>query len=146
VSITVETDMERLPAPFPNHATPIRKRIAALKAFHERGVPAQATVSPLLPRVNPEQFARALSECCDRAILDHYLLGDGSPGGLRTRRTRFPEMLESAGFGAWNTLGKFWETKAVFDRIFGPERVLVSAEGFNAVGKTGIKETQREAT
>lgn len=139
VSMTVETDMERIPG-LPNHATPLPKRIAALKVFRERRVQTQAAVSPLLPLTDPVRFARTLSECCNRVILDHYLLGDGSAGGLRTRRTRFPEMLESAGLGEWNTLEKFWATKAVFDRILGPGRVLVSAEGFNAVGTSGPKE------
>lgn len=134
VSVTVETDMERLPDPFPNHATPIRKRLAALKAFRERGVPTQATVSPLLPLADPERFAGELGSVCDRVILDHYLLGDGSPGGLRTKRTEFPAALTAAGYDEWNRLEKFWEVKAVFEQVLGPDRVLVSAEGFNAVG------------
>lgn len=134
VSITVETDMERLPG-FPNHATPIRKRMEALRLFHQARVPAQTTVSPLLPLADPERFAGELGEVTDRVILDHYMLGDGTPGGLRTKRTKFPQMLEAAGFGEWNRLEKFWEVKAVFDRVLGPERVLVSAEGFNAVGR-----------
>jgi hypothetical protein len=43
-------------------------------------------------------------------------------------------MLEAAGFGEWNRLEKFWEVKATFERVLGPGRVLVSAEGFNEVG------------
>jgi DNA repair photolyase len=135
VSITIETDRERIPG-FPNHATPIRKRLATLKEFHAAGVLTQATVSPLLPLADPEAFAQELSTACDRVVLDHYLLGDGSPGGLRTKRTRFPELLEQAGFGEWNHLDKLWEVKAIFDRILSPGRVLVSAEGFNSVGET----------
>jgi DNA repair photolyase len=153
VSITVETDRERLPAPFPNHATPIKKRIAALKAFRERGVLTQATVSPLLPLVDPERFAEKLGKVSDRIILDHYLLGDGSPGGLRTKRTDFPERLEASGFGEWKELEKFWEVKATFDRVLGPERVLVSADGFNAIGgaattpaPAAVQETPAPAT
>jgi DNA repair photolyase len=133
LSVTVETDRDRIPG-FPGHATPIRKRLAALRAFRAAGVPTQAAVSPLLPLADPEAFARELGQACDRVILDHYLLGDGSQG-LRTRRTGFPEMLEAAGFGAWNDLDKFWEVKAGFDRVLGPGRVLVSSEGFNSVGR-----------
>src|SRR5207248_96342 len=36
VSVTAETDMDRIPG-LPNHATPVRKRIAALRAFREAG-------------------------------------------------------------------------------------------------------------
>jgi len=136
VSVTVETDMQRLPG-FPNHATPIRKRIAALKIFRERGVRTQATASPLLPLAEPGRFAEELGSACDRVVLDHYLLGDGSPGGLRTKRTRFPEMLERAGFGEWNHLAKFWEVKATFEQVLGAGRVLVSKDGFNAVNSAG---------
>jgi hypothetical protein len=125
--------MERVPG-FPNHATPIRKRISTLKEFHSLGVPTQVTVSPLMPLADVERFARNLGEVCDRVILDHYLLGDGSPGGLRTMRTNFPELLEASGFGEWNRLDKFWDVKATFERVLGPDRVLVSAEGFNTVG------------
>jgi hypothetical protein len=88
-----------------------------------------------LPLADPERFARHLHAACDRVVLDHYLLGDGSKNGLRTRRTPFPRMLEEAGFGEWNRLEKFREVKAVFDGVFGPARVLVSMAGFNAVGK-----------
>jgi DNA repair photolyase len=133
VSVTVETDMERLPG-FPNHATPIRKRIAALKTFRQHGVPTQATISPLLPLADPERFATELGAVCNRVVLDHYLLGDGSPGGLRTKRTRFPEMLEKAGFGEWNHLEKFWQVKATFENVLGAGRVLISKDGFNGVG------------
>jgi hypothetical protein len=43
-------------------------------------------------------------------------------------------MLEAAGYAEWNRLEKFSEVKVTFDRILGPGRVLVSAEGFNSVG------------
>src|SRR5262249_30478924 len=91
LSMTVETDMERLPG-LPQHATSPKKRVDTLREFKERGVRTQATVSPLLPVADPEQFARDLGDACDRVILDHYLLGDGSPNGLRTKRTAFPQL------------------------------------------------------
>lgn len=138
LSMTVETDQERLRG-FPNHATSPRKRLATLKTFRDAGVPTKAAVSPLLPLADPERFAHDLGEACDRVILDHYLLGDGSRGGWRTKRTPLPAMLEEAGYGEWNRLEKFWEVKTIFDRVLGPGRVLVSAEGFNDVGKPVTK-------
>src|SRR5262249_58770432 len=48
VSLTVETDMDRVPG-LPPHASPPARTLVVLEAFRARGIPAQATVSPLLP-------------------------------------------------------------------------------------------------
>lgn len=132
VSITVETDMERI-LNFPPHPSPPVERIETLKRFREAGVQSQATISPLLPLVDPEQFAKALNTACDRVIIDHYEFGDGTHGA-RTRRTNFPQLLEQAGFGEWNNKEKLWEIRDILAGVLGEDRVLVSAEGFNAVG------------
>ena len=132
VSITVETDYERLPG-LPPHSSSPADRIEALKTFRSSGVPTQATCSPMCPIEDLPAFANALDEAGDRIICDHYLLGDGSKHGLRTKRTRFPQMLEEAGFGAWNTLEKFFEVVEYFKGVLGEHRVLVSAAGFNTV-------------
>lgn len=130
VSLTIETDQENLPG-FPPHASSPAERVATLGRFREAGVPTQATASPLLPLANVTQFARTLGEVANRVILDHYLLGDGSPGGLRTKRTDFPQRLALAGLDEWNTLAKFWEVVDVFREILGEDRVLISQDGFN---------------
>ena len=131
VSITVETDMERIEG-FPPHPSSPAKRITTLKHFKDVGVQTQATVSPLCPIEDVPLFAENLRDACDRVIFDHYLLGDGS-SGLRTKRTQFPEMLTEAGYGEWNTLEKFDEVVKVFKQFLGTERVLISADGFNAI-------------
>ena len=133
VSITVETDMDPVPG-FPRHASPPSRRLEVLRAFRARGIATQAAVSPLLPLADPAGFARRLDQACDRVIVDHYLIGDGSPGGLRTRRTDFVRRLEEAGFGEWTSLDRLWEFRDLLSRVLGPSRVLVSCEGFNAVG------------
>jgi len=135
VSITCETDMERVPG-FPPHASSPRERLEVLKAFREAGVQTQATLSPLMPLSDPEAFARQLDAACVRVIVDHYLLGDGAKG-LRTKRTNFEQLLTQAGFGEWTKLEKMYEIRDLLSRVLGEERVLVSAEGFNAVGNTG---------
>jgi hypothetical protein len=99
-----------------------------------------------LPLAEPDKFAQDLGAACDRVVLDHYLLGDGSKHGLRTKRTGFPKMLEDAGFAEWNGLGKFWEVKGVFDRVLGPDRVLISADGFNSVGQAARREKNVDAS
>lgn len=133
VSITVETDMEHIPG-FPPHASSPACRLDVLEAFRARGIPTQATISPLLPLANPSAFARRLDAASDRVILDHFLIGDGSPGGWRTRRTGFPERLDAAGFGDWNDVSKLHEVRALLAAVLGEGRVLTSCEGFNTVG------------
>jgi DNA repair photolyase len=133
LSLTVETDMDRVPG-LPPHASPPSRRLNVLEAFRGRGIPTQATISPLLPLADPSAFARRLDAACDRVILDHYLIGDGSPGGWRTRRTGFPDRLAAAGFGEWNELSKLDEVRDLLASVLGADRVLVGCEGFNAVG------------
>jgi DNA repair photolyase len=132
VSITVETDMDPVPG-FPPHASRPAKRLETLKHFREAGVRTQATISPLMPLSNPQTFAYALDAACDRVVIDHYTLGDGSHGA-RTKRTNFLQLLEQAGFGEWASLDKLWEVRDLLSGVLGADRVLVSSEGFNAVG------------
>ena len=129
VSISVETDMERIPG-FPPHVASPKDRIRVIGKFHERGTKTRTTVSPLCPLHNTEKFAADVARVSEQIVLDHYLLGDGT-SGLRTMRTKFPEMLEAAGYGEWNSLEKFYEVVDVFRNAAGAERVSVSAEGFN---------------
>ncbi|MFO0889446.1 MAG: hypothetical protein U0790_09940 [Isosphaeraceae bacterium] len=132
VSVTIETDMASIPG-FPPHVCPPEGRLRVLELFRTSGVPTQATVSPLLPLADPEGFARRLDRAGDRIILDHFLIGDGSPGGSRTRRTTFIRRLESAGLGAWAELDRLWEFRDLAEGILGRERVLVSCDGFNTI-------------
>jgi DNA repair photolyase len=132
VSLTVETDRQSLPG-FPPHASSPARRLATLETFRAQGIPTQAAVSPLLPLADPQAFARRLDAACDRVVVDHYLIGDGSQNGWRTRRTRFAERLDQAGFGEWNSLAKLWEVRDLLVSVMGAGRVLVGCEGFNAV-------------
>jgi DNA repair photolyase len=133
VSLTVETDMDPVPG-LPPHASAPARRLDTLARFRARGILTQATLSPLLPLANPEAFAHRLSSACDRVIVDHYLIGDGSPNGWRTKRTTFAKQLEEAGFGAWNDLAKLWEIRNLLVQVLGESRVLVGCDGFNSVG------------
>ena len=64
----------------------------------------------------------------------YYLIGDGQPGGWRTRRSGFPERLLAAGLGQWNDLAKLHEVRDRLAGVLGADRVLVGCEGFKAVG------------
>jgi len=132
VNISIETDREDLGPGFPPHATRVADRIEALATLRAAGIPCAAVVAPLLPLDDAASFARRLGEAADHVILDHFLLGDGSPGGLRTRRTGFPDRLRAAGWEDWTTLERFEQVCEVFRRALGEERLGVSRQGFNA--------------
>jgi hypothetical protein len=115
----------------------VAARIAALRRFRERGVESVAVVSPLWPVADVELFARRLEEAADFVVLDHYLIGDGSRDGARTRRRlamagmSFPELLARAGYEEWTRLDSLERVKEAFLRVLGPERIGVSKEGFH---------------
>ena len=134
INITIETDKPTLPQGFPSQAYSPAVRIEALRTLKAAGLPTVATVSPLLPLDDPRKFARDLEAVCDRVILDHYLLGDGSPHGQRTKQTDLPRLLERAGYAEWSGLEIFEEVVTIFQEIFGAEdRVGVSRGGFNDI-------------
>ena len=54
-----------------------------------------ATVAPLLPIEAPGQFFSDLAERFDAIVIDHFIGGDGSAEGGRTRRTGLPVVMEA---------------------------------------------------
>ena len=131
VQVSVETDREEIPG-LPRHAFAPEERLDALRRIKMAGLRAVGVVAPLLPLADPEAFARRLDECCTSVIVDHYLVGDGSKQGARTKRRGLPATLEAAGLGAWTRIEALHEVAELFRSVLGPERVGVSAEGFNA--------------
>jgi len=136
--ISIETDREDMGPLFRRHAYPVRDRLDALRRLRERGIETVGVVSPLWPIDDVRGFASRLDEVCCYVVVDHWLVGDGSKGGARTRRrvvskdTTFPELLERAGFGDWTGLDALDRVVAVFRQILGEGRVGVSREGFLA--------------
>ena len=138
IQISVETDRDSLPG-FPRPAYSVDARLAALGTLRAQGLRTVGVVSPLMPLADPETFATRLGAVADDVILDHYLVGDGSPDGTRTRRRKahlddtVPNLLIAAGFEEWTRLDTFQAIVARFRRVLGTERVGVSADGFNRV-------------
>jgi len=130
VHITVETDRDALPG-FPPHAYSPEVRLAALREIKDAGLEAVGVVAPLMPLEDPVAFAQALDRSCSRVIVDHYLIGDGSREGARTKRRGAPDLLVAHGFERWTRLEVLDEVVAVFRGVLGDERVGVSKEGFN---------------
>jgi len=95
---------------------------------------AIGVVAPLLPLEDPARFAADLDRACSRVILDHYLIGDGSKQGARTKRRGLPGLLEREGFGAWTRLESLDRFAETCRRVLGEERVGISREGFCSVG------------
>ena len=99
-------------------------------------VETAAVVSPLWPIADVSGFARALERAASFVILDHYLIGDGSKDGSRTRRrlvmagVTFPDLLARAGYEEWTRLEALDRVRQTFLRVLGPDRLGVSREGF----------------
>ena len=130
--VSIETDRDRLPGTdLPPSASPVEKRIAAAAALKAAGLRVVATVSPLLPIAHPERFFLRLAEAADAVVIDHFIGGDGSPGGTgaRTRRTRLPLAMEQAEPRSV-TPAYLHEMTALARRILGPARVGVNIPGF----------------
>jgi DNA repair photolyase len=136
VQISVETDREDLGPMFRPHAYSIASRLEALRRLRGQGLETVGVVAPMWPLADPSSFAQRLGEACAFVVVDHYLLGDGSPGGARTSGrlaapgTTFPELLRRAGYEPWTRLEAFEQVVDLFRRVLGPERVGVSKEGF----------------
>jgi len=136
VQVSVETDRESLGPLFPRHAYPVAERIAALARLRARGVETAAVVSPLWPIVDVPGFARRLEEAASFVILDHYLIGDGSKDGSRTRGRlamagmSFPDLLARAGYEEWTRIEALDRVRDEFLKVLGPERLGISREGF----------------
>jgi DNA repair photolyase len=127
-SVTVGTDDDRVRRLLEPNAPGIALRVDALARLRAAGVATQAAVSPLLPG-DPERLARRLEPVADRVVVDDFFRGDGA-GGRRSRAAL--ERLRAAGFAAWAEPGYADDAITVFRRVFGAERVGVSAAGFAA--------------
>ncbi len=145
VQISVETDRESLGPPFPPHAYPVAARLEALAALRARGIRSVGVVAPLWPIADMAAFARRLEAACDFVVVDHYLLGDGSRDGARTRRRlalaggSFPDLLIAAGHEEWTRLESLERVAEVMRGILGPDRVGVSRQGFQDAARWAVQ-------
>ena len=127
-SLSITTDDDRVRRLLEPNAPGIALRIATLARLRAAGVRTQAAVSPLLPG-DPERLARRLEPLADRVVVDDFFRGDGA-GGRRSGAAL--ARLREAGFASWAEPGYADAAIATFRRVFGVERVGVSAAGFAA--------------
>lgn len=90
--LSIESDRDRLPG-LPPPASPVQARLAAARRMRELGLRVVVTVAPLLPIAEPDAFFAAIAASADAVVLDHFIGGDGTHDGSRTRRTALPEAI-----------------------------------------------------
>ena len=128
--VSIEGDRDRLPG-LPPPASSIEKRFSAAAKLKAAGLRVVATLSPLHPVADPERFFARLAETVDAVVIDHFIAGDGSPTGARTRRTPLP-LAMAAVDPASVTLAYRDQITAIARRHL-PNRVGVGVEGFGGV-------------
>lgn len=127
VSMTVETDREDIRKHFTPDAPPISARFKTLQLLADAGVPAQATIAPVLP--SSEAFPDKLLPLVNRVCVDDYFMGDGS-GGRRTRNLGIKSLYEKLGLEEWYDPSAY---RIVYDRlkhVFPADQVYLSQKGF----------------
>jgi DNA repair photolyase len=128
-SLTVCTDDEGVRRAFEPNAPGTKKRLEALGRLRAAGIRTQAAVSPLLP-CDPSRLAELLDPVAERIVVDDFFEGDGASG----RRSRAAlDRLRSMGFAHWAEPGYAQDTIGVLRRLLGPDRVLLSKQGFSAM-------------
>lgn len=125
--LSIESDRDRLPG-LPPPASSVARRLAAAAALRAAGLRVVITVSPLFPIADPERFFARVAEVADAVVIDHFVGGDGTPDGSRTRRTPLPAAMEAVLAGS-SGLAYRDEMVRVARRAL-PGRVGIGAEGF----------------
>ncbi len=127
VHLSIESDRDRLPG-LPPPASPVARRLEAADQLRTAGLRVVVTVSPLLPIDDPERFFARVAEVADAVVIDHFVGGDGSPDGARTRRTPLPAAMEAALPGSSELA--YRDAIVAAARRALPGRVGVGREGF----------------
>ncbi len=127
VHVSIETDLERLPG-LPGHASPVEKRFRAVRALTDAGLETVVTVSPLLPIGDPEAFFARVADSAGAVVVDHFIGGDGSADGGRTRATPLPAAMAAVDPASVEL--SYRERMIEVARRHLPGRVGVSIDGF----------------
>lgn len=127
VHVSVETDREKLPG-LPPPAFSVEARLEACCRLKSAGLQTVVTVAPLLPLENPHRFFADIAQVADAVVLDHFIEGDGSPNGSRTRRTALPTAMAALCPGSVSL--SYREEMAAIARRYLPGRVGIHRDGF----------------
>ncbi len=127
VHLSIEGDRDQLPG-LPRSAFSVESRLAAARRLRDGGLWTVATLSPLHPIAEPEAFFERLAQSVDALVLDHFVGGDGSALGSRTRRTALPAAMDSVQPGS-SSLEYRSQVLQWASQLF-PGPIGVGAEGF----------------
>ena len=93
VHLTIEGDQDSLPGLSPPPCS-VDERIRLVKEFASRGITIVVCMSPLYPLIDPDLFFSRLAKSgASAVVIDHFIEGDGTQDGSRTRRTRLPQAI-----------------------------------------------------
>ncbi|MDP5277099.1 SPL family radical SAM protein [Chengkuizengella axinellae] len=127
ISMTIETDREKMRKIFTPKAPPIAGRFKALQELKEVGLPTQVAISPVLP--SSDSFAEKLSSVVDRICIDDYFMGDGSEG-KRTKRLGIQEIYEKENLHEWYDPSAYLRVKKGLEKHYTEDQIFVSQDGF----------------
>ena len=127
VHVSIESDRETLPG-LPPPAASVTRRLAACATLKSAGIHTVVTVAPLLPIDDPQQFFSRIAEVADTVVLDHFVGGDGSPAGRRTRRTALPGAMQS--INPASVRPTYLDEMAEIATAILPGRVGIGIDGF----------------
>jgi len=127
VHISIESDLDRLPS-LPAPASSVDRRFEAAERLTRAGVRTVITVAPLLPMRDPCAFFQRVARCADAVVIDHFIGGDGSPDGWRSRRTALPAAM--AEIDPESTALAYRDRMVEVACRIMPGRVGVSIDGF----------------
>ena len=127
VHLSIESDRDRLPG-LPPPACSVDARFKAASALRAAGVRVIITVSPLLPIEDPAAFFRRVDEAAEGVVIDHFIAGDGSRDGSRTRHTRLPQAMAEVDPGSTDLA--YRDRIVAIAREVMPGRVGVNIDGF----------------
>lgn len=125
--LSIESDRDELPG-LPPPAASVDARLDAARRLRDDGHRVVVTVAPLLPIADPPAFFARVARAADAVVIDHFVGGDGSPDGRRTRRTRLPAAMETIAPGS--TRLAYRDEIVAHARAAMPGRVGVHAAGF----------------
>jgi len=127
--ISIEGDQDSLPG-LPPPPCSVGQRIKLVKEFALRGITVVVCMSPLYPLKDPNYFfTRLAGSGASAVVIDHFIGGDGTQDGSRTRRTRLPLAMKSFDEQALEL--SYREKIATIARNYLP--VGISAPGFAGV-------------
>ena len=115
ISMSIETDLEKVRKIFTPSAPPIPARLKALREITEEGVPTRASISPMLPL--SKNIAKTLKKVTNNVALDDFFMGDGTRG-KRTEQMGIRKIYENLNLLQWFEPGAYRKVLLILEKEF----------------------------